>query len=115
MWFGFESKNWIINQKIVLEVVPWVDTKLNRGWNLENRNQIINQCKTSNLAQKMSNSDDFCVCILDKIQTKYKFKEFQKLLPIERTKAFKDFGNSCFSETSVSKNIYSDLRKQARI
>lgn len=115
LWFGFESKNWIMNQKIILEVVPWVDNKLSRGWTLQNRKAIIDQCKTSNLAQKMSNSDDFCVCILDKIQSNYKFKEFQKLLAIERAKAFKDFGNSCFGESSLSKGVYDDLRKQAAV
>ena len=113
LWFGFESKNWIMNQKIILEVVPWVDNKLSRGWALENRKSIIDQCKTSNMAQKMTNSDDFCVCILDKIQSKYKFKEFQKLLAIERSKAFKDFGNSCFNETGASNVVYNGLRKQA--
>jgi hypothetical protein len=113
LWFGFESKNWIMNQKIILEVVPWVDNKLSRGWTLENRKAIIEQCKTSNMAQKMTNSDDFCVCILDKIQSKYKFKEFQKLLTIERSKAFKDFGNSCFNETGASNVVYNGLRKQA--
>ena len=113
LWFGFESKNWIMNQKIILEVVPWVDNKLSRGWTVENRKAIIDQCKTSNLAQKMTNSDDFCVCILDKIQSKYRFKEFQKLLAVERAKAFKDFGNSCFGESSLSKSVYDDLRKQA--
>ena len=115
LWFGFESKNWIMNQKIILEVVPWVDNKLSRGWTLENRKAIIDQCKTSNLAQKMTNSDDFCVCILDKIQSKYAFKEFQKLLAVERAKAFKDFGNSCFGESSLSKSVYDDLRKQAAV
>ena len=113
LWFGFESKNWIMNQKIILEVVPWVDNKLSRGWTVENRKAIIDQCKTSNLAQKMTNSDDFCVCILDKIQSKYRFKEFQKLLAVERAKAFKDFGNSCFGQSSLSKSVYDDLRKQA--
>jgi tetratricopeptide (TPR) repeat protein len=115
LWFGFESKNWIMNQKIILEVVPWVDNKLSRGWALQNRKAIIDQCKTSNLAQKITNSDDFCVCILDKIQSKYTFKEFQKLLAVERSKAFKDFGNSCFGESSLSKSVYDDLRKQATI
>jgi tetratricopeptide (TPR) repeat protein len=115
MWFGFESKNWIMNQKIILEVVPWVDKKLSRGWSLENRKNIIEQCKTSNLAQKMTNSDDFCVCVLDKIQTKYKFQEFQKLLPVERSKVFKDSGNSCFGETSTSNVVYDDLRNQASL
>jgi tetratricopeptide (TPR) repeat protein len=115
MWFGFESKNWIMNQKIILEVVPWVDKKLSRGWSLGNRKSIIEQCKTSNVAQKMTNSDDFCVCVLDKIQTKYKFQEFQKLLPVERSKVFKDSGNSCFGETSTSNEVYVDLRNQAAL
>ena len=115
LWFGFESKNWIMSQKIILEVVPWVDNRLSRGWTLENRKAIIDQCKTSNLAQKMTNSDDFCVCILDKIQSKHKFKEFQKLLAVERAKTFKDFGDSCFGESSLSKSVYDDLRKQAAV
>ena len=115
LWFGFESKNWIMNQKIVLEVVPWVDYKLSRGWTKENRKAIIDQCKTSNLAQKMTNSGDFCVCISDKIQSKYTFKEFQKLLIEERNKAFKDFGTICFNETGASNAFNSDLRTQGAV
>ena len=115
LWFGFESKNWIMNQKIVLEVVPWVDYKLSRGWTKENRKSIIDQCKTSNLAQKMTNPGDFCVCVSDKIQAKYTFKEFQKLLAEERNKAFKDFGTLCFSETGASNAFNSDLRTQAAV
>ena len=114
MWFGFESKNWIMNQKIILEVVPWVNKRLSRGWTLENRKLIINQCKTSELAKLLINSDDFCVCVLDKVQKEHKFQEFQKLLSIEKSKAFKDFGNACFKETGASHTIYSDLRNQAR-
>nr|WP_314865113.1 hypothetical protein [uncultured Flavobacterium sp.] len=113
LWFGFESKNWIMNQKIVLEVVPWVDYKLSRGWTKENRKAIIDQCKTSNLAQKMTNPGDFCVCISDKIQAKYTFKEFQKILTEERNKAFKDFGALCFNETGAASAFNSDLRIQA--
>jgi tetratricopeptide (TPR) repeat protein len=115
LWFGFESKNWIMKQKIVLEVVPWVDKKLSRGWSLDNRKSIIDQCKTSNLAQKMSNSDDFCVCVLDRIQTKYKFQEFQKLLQMERFKVFKDAGDVCISEINASPANSADLRKDASL
>lgn len=115
LWFGFESKNWIMNQKIILEVVPWVDKKLSRGWTLENRKSIIEQCKTSNLAQKMSNSDSFCVCILDKIQTKYKFQEFQKLLRMEQSKVYKDAGDLCLSEINASPANSADLRKEASL
>ncbi|MDA6068924.1 tetratricopeptide repeat protein [Flavobacterium sp. AC] len=115
IWFGFHSKNWLLNQKIVLEVVPWVDTKLNRGWNQDNKNEIISLCKTSTMAQKMANSDDFCVCILDKISKQYRYSEFQKLLPIEKNKAYKDFGNNCYKDADISKNVYNDLRTQVSI
>nr|WP_199001903.1 tetratricopeptide repeat protein [Flavobacterium sp. ASV13] len=112
IWFGFHSKNWVLNQKIVLEVVPWVDTKLNRGWNQDNKNEIISLCKTSTMAQKMANSDDFCVCILNKIMKQYRYTEFQKLLAIEKTKVYKDFGNTCYKDADISKNVYNDLRTQ---
>jgi hypothetical protein len=112
MWFGFESNNWIMNQKIVLEVVPWVDNKLSSGWNLENRKLIINQCKTTDLAKKISASDDFCVCVLDKLQKEYKFQEFQKLLPIEKSKVYTDLGKACLKEIGTSDQLFSNLRNQ---
>lgn len=112
MWFGFESKNWIMNQKIVLEVVPWVNNRLSSGWNLENRKLILNQCKTSDLAKKIISSDDFCVCVLDKLQKEYKFQEFQKLLAIEKSKVYTDLGNACLKEIGTSDKIFSDLRNQ---
>lgn len=113
IWFGFESKNWLLSQKVVLEVVPWVDTKLNRGWNQDNKNEIISLCKTSTMAQKMANSDDFCVCILNKIMKQYRYDEFQKLLAVEKTKVYKDFGNACYKDADISKNVFNDLRAQS--
>lgn len=113
LWFGFESMNWIMKQKIVLEIVPWVDNKLSRGWTLENRQTIIKQIKTSDLAKKMLNSDDFSLCILEKMQKRYKFQEFQNLLTIEKTKAFKDFGNACLSEKPANKSILTSIRLDA--
>lgn len=115
LWFGFESSNWIMKQKIILEVVPWVDIKLSRGWTLENRKFVINQCKTSTLARKLANSDDFCICVQEKVQKKYKFQEFQNLLVMEQAKIYKDNGESCINETSVSKGVYNDLRSQALV
>jgi hypothetical protein len=112
IWFGFESNNWIMNQKIVLEVVPWVDIKLSSGWNLENRKLILNQCKTTDLAKKISASDDFCVCVLDKLQKEYKFQEFQKLLPIEKSKVYTDLGNACLKDIGTSDQLFSNLRNE---
>ncbi|MEZ0007257.1 tetratricopeptide (TPR) repeat protein [Flavobacterium sp. 28YEA47A] len=113
LWFGFESMNWIMKQKIVLEIVPWVDNRLSRGWTLENRQTIIKQIKTSDLAKKMLNSDDFSLCILEKMQKRYKFQEFQNLMAIEKAKALKDFGNTCLSEKPANKSILTSIRLDA--
>lgn len=32
IWFVFKSENWVMKQKIVLEIVPWVDQIASRGW-----------------------------------------------------------------------------------
>jgi len=113
MWFGFESKNWIMDQKAVLEVVPWVDTKLSRGWTIENRKSIITLCKTSDLAKLMVNPDDLCLCMLDKIQKQYRFREYDKLMAIEKTKVYKDMGNACLGKAEANKTLLNTIRIDA--
>ena len=113
LWFGFENKNWIMNQKIVLEVVPWVDNKLSRGWTLENRKSILSLCKSTDLANAIKDSDDYCVCVLEKLQKQYRYQEYQSMLAVEKTKVIKDIGKSCFKETGSSDLIYTSIRNQA--
>jgi tetratricopeptide (TPR) repeat protein len=112
LWFGFESSNWIMKQKIILEVVPWVNTKLSRGWNVENREKIFNLCKLTDIAKKIPNADSFCLCVSEKLQKEYSFQEFQQLLSIEKTKKINDLGVICFDETDASKTVYFDLQKK---
>ncbi len=113
IWFAFESKNWLLKQKIVLEVVPWVDKKLSRGWTSENKKAIVALCKTSDLVKRMIHQDDFCACMLEKFQNNYKFSEYQRLIAIEKTKAFKDFGNSCLTDKPVNSSILNTIRTDA--
>ncbi|AWI26543.1 tetratricopeptide repeat protein [Flavobacterium pallidum] len=113
MWFGFESKNWLMKAKIVLEVVPWVDRNLNRGWTVENRKNILAISKTSDIAELMLSPDDYCVCILEKMQKKYTYDQYSKLLAVEKTKVFKDLGNSCLSKSEDNLSIQSNIRNDA--
>ena len=110
IWFAFESQNWIMKQKIVLEIVPWIDTKLSKGWSQENKKSILDLCKTSDLAELMGNSNDFCVCILDQFTQKYTFTEYQKLLAVEKSKAYKDFGAKCLSNKPENQSILNSIR-----
>jgi tetratricopeptide (TPR) repeat protein len=42
----------------------------------------------------------------------YRYAEFQKLLAVEKAKVYKDFGNTCYKDADISKNVYNDLRNQ---
>ena len=110
VWFAFESQNWIMKQKIMLEVVPWVDYKLSKGWSQENKKAILDLCKTSDLAELIGNSNDFCVCVLDQFMQKYTFTEYQKLLAAEKSKAYRDFGSKCLSNTAENATIINSIR-----
>jgi hypothetical protein len=110
IWFAFESQNWLMKQKIVLEIVPWVDTKLSKGWSQENKKLILDLCKTSDLAELMGNANDLCVCILDQFTQKYTFSEYQKLLAVEKSKAYKDFGAKCLSNKPENQSILNSIR-----
>ncbi len=113
LWFAFESNNWILKQKIVLEVVPWVDRKLSRGWTADNKKNVIGICESSDLAKRMPDATDYCICVLGKFQKDYKFQEYHKLLAAEKAKAFRDYGKACLNETDASGEIYNALRTQA--
>jgi hypothetical protein len=113
LWFAFLSKNWLLNQRIILEIVPWVDIKLSRGWNLKNRKSVLSQCKTTAIAKNLKTSDEYCVCQLEKIQKAYKFQEFQNLMDIEKANVFKSNSEVCLTESGTSNAINETSRNEA--
>lgn len=86
LWFGFESQNWVMNQKIVLEVVPWVDYKASRGWTKETKNEVLELAEKSDVAKILTYKASFLATFIDLVTTKYKYSEFKQLLPVEKTK-----------------------------
>jgi hypothetical protein len=110
IWFAFESQNWLLKQKIILEIVPWVDYKLSKGWSQEHKISILDLCKTADLAQLMGNANDFCVCVLEQFVQKYTFTEYQKLLAAEKSKAYRDFGAKCLINKSENQTILNSIR-----
>ena len=113
IYFGFDSKNWVMNQKIVLEIVPWVDYKLSRGWNIQNKQQVLNQCKNSETGKKVQNADTFCISQLEKLQEKYRFVEFQNLLQAEKINFLQKSDADCIAQTG--ENLFTDSKIRASI
>ena len=86
LWFGFESQNWVMNQKIVLEVVPWVDYKASRGWDKTTKSEILDIAEKSDVAKILTYKAAFLATFIDLVTTKYKYSEFKQLLPVEKNK-----------------------------
>jgi tetratricopeptide (TPR) repeat protein len=113
VWFGFESQNWVMHEKIVLEIVPWVNNELHRGWNTANRLELLKDCKSSEIAKKMINSEGFCVGISNLIQKKYTIDEYQKLLEVEKNKLLNEISFQCLSDKSTNNSILVAARSDA--
>ncbi|WP_395057877.1 tetratricopeptide repeat protein [Flavobacterium sp.] len=114
IWFGFESKNWILGQKIILEIVPWVDTKASRIWSQTNKKTALNFIKTTGIASKLPNSDAFCFNIIEKLQNEYRFSVFQKLSKTEKLSLINKFEDKALIETNTVEVYNKIIRQEAK-
>lgn len=87
LWFGFQSDNWVMKEKIVLEVVPWVNYNLRSGWTNDNKKEVLALVEKLEMTQKLTNKDLFLGNFLAVFIAKYTYTEYKKLLTAEKTKA----------------------------
>ena len=113
LWFGIESQNWIMNQKIVLEIVPWVDNVASRGWNSEAKNNIISFANKLAVTANLKNKDAFCANFLDLVSSKYTNVEFNNLLPIEKNKFVELFTEESLKKSGEVNAFYDTLRDKS--
>lgn len=115
LWFGFKNTNMVMNEKIVLEVVPWVDNKASSGWTNGIKTKFMESCKTNQGMVNISNPEEYCLCILSELQNEYKVQDFQKLIPLEQNKIMMETGKKCLSSTGKLDNIYDKERNHANM
>jgi tetratricopeptide (TPR) repeat protein len=113
MWFGFESKNWLLNQKIVLEVVPWVDATLSRGWNVAHKQELVNVIKNLKIYKALNKKEAFSACYLESITAKYTYKEYKRLLGIEMKKESDALVEACIQQTGETAKLVNLVRDKA--
>jgi len=65
LYFAIQSDNWVMSEKVILEVVPWVDAKASRGWNSDTKNEIITLSKTLKVYALLTNKETFSVAFLE--------------------------------------------------
>lgn len=115
MWFGFESKNWLLNQKIVLEVVPWVDAKLSRGWNIAHKQELIDVVQNLKIYKALNKKEEFSACYLETATKKYTYKEYKSLLGIELKKDSDAIVEACILQTGETAKLVNLIRNRAAV
>lgn len=113
LWFGFESQNWVMNQKIILEIVPWVDNVASRGWNLEAKNNIISFVKRLPVVANLKNKEAFYANFLELVSSKYTNTEFTNLLPIEKNKVVEVLTEESLKKTGEVNVFYDTFREKS--
>ncbi|GEP50978.1 hypothetical protein FNO01nite_16500 [Flavobacterium noncentrifugens] len=113
IWFGFESQNWVMKQKIVLEIVPWVNNKLGRGWNPDSKNDILKICNSLKVIKKVRKKDQFCNCFLNAIVDKYTYREFSQLLAVEKSSEIESFTVQCLKKSGETYIFLDPIRDEA--
>jgi len=111
LWIGFESDNWFMKQKIVFELVPWVNEKLSRGWTIAAKKSVLDEVKKLDIISSIAKKNEFAGSMLDLISKKMTYKEFKNLFPEEKQKIFNDLTFVALKETKEDK-ILSELNRK---
>lgn len=113
LWFGFKSDNWVMKQKIVLEVVPWVNNNLKNGWTSDRKKEIIQLGEKLEMTQKVGNKDLFLGNFITALISKYSYEDYRKLLNAEKVKLTTDLAEESLTKSGQLKSYLDNVRQEA--
>jgi tetratricopeptide (TPR) repeat protein len=114
LYFAFESDNWVMNEKISLEVVPWVTNKLSRGWNTDTKNEVINYSKKLKVYASLSEKGVFSSCFMNALVKDYTYTEYSSLTDVEKSVIAEKLTESCLIQSGEVKKYYNLFRDLAK-
>lgn len=109
IWFTFKNENWMMGEKIVLEIMPWVDNVASRGWTKKNKEMVVKNISTRGLA-KMANLEyriKIAHTIFEEIESKYRFQEFDALSEKEQMTYIESVEEAAVNKSGMP-NVYND-------
>ena len=115
LWFGFESQNWVMDQKIIVEVVPWVDYKASRGWDKSTKNELVALAKKIPVASKLTKKEQFYANFIENITKKYTYREFSQLLSVEKNSEIEKITEESLKNIGELKLLYDIIRDKSAV
>lgn len=89
IWFSFKNQNWIMGEKIVLEIVPWVDNLASRGWTQKNKTILLPQIIKTALTNSLNDTQKqkLGYKIIEKLSKDYRYQDYNLLNTTEQKSA----------------------------
>ena len=114
LWFVFESDNWIMKQKIVFEVVPWVDYKFKNGWTNSAKKELLSEVENNEIFKSINQKDKLLGYFIETFTSKYNFNDFKEIIPAEKAKAFNDVMEESLKKSGLMKGYLDGIRAEAK-
>lgn len=113
LYFVFESDNWVMKEKVILEVVPWIDNKASRGWNNDTKKELLKVAQNLELAKSLNKKEEFYALFLENISKKYKASEYHQLLAVEKNRATELAIEESLRQTGEINKYYGAIRNKS--
>ena len=114
LWFVFESDNWIMKQKIVFEVVPWVDYKFKNGWTNAAKKELLLEVESNEFFKSINQKDKLLGYFIETFTSKYNFNDFKEIIPAEKAKAFSDVMDESLKKSGLMNGYLDGIRAEAK-
>lgn len=113
VFFTFESDNWVLNQTIVLEIVPWIDLNLSRGWNASSKLELLALCKSQKIFALLTKKEAYSAQFIEKITQKYSRKEFHNLIAVEKNQYLDAISEQIITKNGELEVLHNQIRETA--
>lgn len=113
LYFAFQNTNAFMEERIILETVPWVDRNLSRGWTKSIKDNFVTQC-VGGVGNQYANPRAVCQCALSKFESTYKAQDLGNLGAAEIEKVAQTFLSECLKETGEDDHALNKLRNEAQ-
>lgn len=114
LWFVFESDNWIMKQKIVFEVVPWVDYKFKNGWTNAAKKELLSEVEKNEIFKSINQKDKLLGYFIETFTSKYNFNDYKEIIPAEKAKAFNDVMDESLKKSGLMNGYLGGIRAEAK-
>jgi len=114
LWFVFESDNWIMKQKIVFEVVPWVDYKFKNGWTNAAKKELLLEIEKNEFFKSIKQKEKLLGYFIETFTSKYNFNDYKEIIPAEKAKAFSDVMDESLKKSGLMNGYLDGIRAEAK-